>query len=86
MYFWIVRFETRTPSFRSSPRMRSAPQSSLSMAIRCMSSLVSISVRRAERTCDRDLALQKRRTPSRCQRSTVSGFTRSRASRHRGTK
>ena len=32
-YFWMVRLHTRMPSFRSSPRIRSAPHSRLFMAI-----------------------------------------------------
>jgi hypothetical protein len=34
MCLWIVRFETRIPSLSSSPRMRSAPQSRFSAAMR----------------------------------------------------
>jgi hypothetical protein len=41
MYFWTVRFETRMPSFSSSPRTRSAPHGLFSRAIRRMSSMVS---------------------------------------------
>jgi len=41
IYFWIVRLQTRRPSFRSSPRMRSAPQSRLSLAICLIKAMVS---------------------------------------------
>jgi hypothetical protein len=41
MYFWMVRLQTRRPSFSSSPRMRSAPQSRLSAAIRLIKAMVS---------------------------------------------
>ena len=41
MYFWIVRLLTRIPSFISSPRMRSAPQSTLLAAIAWRSSTTS---------------------------------------------
>ena len=41
MYFWMVRLHTGMPSFNSSPRMRSAPQSRLSFAICLIKAIVS---------------------------------------------
>ena len=74
-YFWIVRLLTRMPSFRSSPRIRSAPQSALALAMVRISSTTSapspldLCVRRERRR-------QKRVNRSRCQRRIVSGWTR----------
>ena len=76
---WIVRFATRMPSFRSSPRIRSAPQRTFSAAMRWMSAMTSKSTREVRLLELFDFQHQKSRNPSRCQRSTVSGFTSRRA-------
>jgi hypothetical protein len=44
MCFCTVRFETRMPTFKSSPRIRSAPHNRLSAAMRWMSSIVSLDI------------------------------------------
>lgn len=82
-YFWTVRFDTRMPSFSSSPRMRSAPQSLFSRAIRWMSSRVSLDSADLRVLLALDFRFHNRRKPSRCQRMIVSGLTSSKASLHR---
>jgi hypothetical protein len=84
MYLWIVRLATWMPSFNSSPRMRSAPQSRFSKAMRRMSWMVA-GTRRGPGRRQLDRQHQKSRNPCRCHLSTVSGLTSSTASRHRGT-
>jgi len=71
------------PSFRSSPRIRSAPQSRFSLAMRSMSSIVSLANGDLRTLPDLDLRLQSSRNPSRCHRRIVSGFTRRTVSRQR---
>ena len=73
------------PSLSSSPRTRSAPQSRFSAAMRRISSTRSGDTRGVDGIVDRDFQRQSKRNPSRCQRSTVSGFTSSSASRHLGS-
>jgi len=79
MYLRTVRGETRTPSFSSnSSGIRSSPQSGLSVARRW------ISWRSSSEIGGRpglDVTRQNRRQPARCQRSSVSGRTTTRASR-----
>ena len=80
MYFWMVRLLTLIPSLSSSPRMRSAPHSRPRAAmsrIRLMVSGGSGDVFRG-----RDRRRQNWRKPARCQRRTVSGWTRTIARRH----
>ena len=79
-YFAAVAWETCTPSFRSSPWIRGAPHSGLSYAI------FRISARASEETrgrpvCRRLFHVQNSRNPVRCQATTVSGFTMTRAVR-----
>jgi len=65
MYLWIVRLHTRISSFSNSPRMRSAPQSRLFLAI----SLINAIVSRESFGCLEsafDLRFQNRRKSSRC--------------------
>ena len=50
MYRWTVRFATRMPSFKSSPRIRSAPQRRFSIAMRWMRAMTSRSHARLART------------------------------------
>jgi hypothetical protein len=71
------------PSFNSSPRMRSVPQSRLSREIWAMSSLTSAG-RRGRPILPWDLQVQYSRQPLRCQRSTVSGLTINRCRREAG--
>ena len=78
MYFWMVRLHTRMSSFSNSPRMRSAPHSRLSQAIRLISSTVSVGSF-GLREAGLDFLLQNGRKPALCQRSKVSGCTTNRA-------
>ena len=74
IYFWMVRLLTRISSLRSSPRMRSAPQSRLLAAISLINVIVSCeSLGLLERAFD--LCFQNTRKSSRCQRRSVSGCT-----------
>jgi len=75
MYFWIVRLQTRMPSFNNSPRILSAPQSRFSFAISLINAIVSAATLGL---CEEafDLRFQYRRKSSRCHRSRVSGWTR----------
>ena len=66
---------TRSPSFSSSPRMRSAPQVRFSLAICLMSATTSSAKGGLPGRRDLDLRLHTQRNKSRCQRSTVSGCT-----------
>ncbi len=76
MYRWTVRFATRMPSFRSSPRMRSAPQSRFSSAILRINAIVETQTRgSAGRRRRQECHFQKSLNPSRCQRTRVSGRT-----------
>ncbi len=84
IYRWTVRFATRMPSFKSSPRMRSAPQRRFSIAMRRMGAMTSGAMRGSRKPSERDLFRRGTRNPARCQRRTVSGLTRSRARLHRG--
>ena len=81
-YRETVRSEMTIPSFSNSPWTRGAPQRQFSWAIRRIRSRLSPSMRGLPRR--RGRRRQHRRTPSRCQRSTVAGCTRTSASRHRG--
>jgi hypothetical protein len=65
--------------------IRSAPQSRFSLDIRSMSSMVSLANGDLRTVPDLDFRLQRSRKPSRCQRTTVSGFTRRTASHQRRT-
>src|SRR5215475_9782930 len=82
MYFWIVRLLTLIPSLSSSPRMRSAPHSRPRAAMSRISWIVSRG--RGDVLRGRDRRRQNRRKPVRCQRRTVSGWTRTIARRHDG--
>ncbi len=82
-YLATVRSELSKPSFCSSPWILGGPQSEFSAARRRMR------VRNSGLTfgrppCGRDRQLQCRRKPSRCQPTTVSGFTITRTSDHLG--
>jgi len=57
-YFCTLRFARRLPSFKSSPRMRSAPHRGLSLAIERMTAVVSLAMRAG-------VALRHRATTSR---------------------
>ncbi len=76
----LVRLATRRPSFWRSPRIRSAPQSGFSSAMRRMRATVSAGGG-GRPGPGRDLRHQSARKPARCQRSSVSGRTTSRAGR-----
>jgi hypothetical protein len=67
MSFWMVRLQTRRPSFSSSPRMRSAPQSRLSVAIRLIKAMVSAATLGWWEEAF-DLRFQYTRKSSRCHR------------------
>jgi hypothetical protein len=67
MYFWMVRLHTRMPSFNSSPRIRSAPQSRFSLAICLIKAIVSAATFGLWEEVF-DLRFQNRRKSSRCQR------------------
>jgi len=71
----MVRLLTRISSLRSSPLMRSAPQSRLFAALSWIKVMVSHESRGLlERAFD--LCLQNKRKSSRCQPRSVSGWTR----------
>ena len=63
----MVRLQTRMPSLRSSPRIRSAPQSRLSLAISCIKATVSAEIFGVGEVA-LDLYFQKSLKPWRCQR------------------
>jgi hypothetical protein len=79
-YRWTEALLTATPSFCSSPRIRSAPHRGLSRAIIAIRSRTS-AVTRGRPTGARDRQRQNSRQPRRCQRTTVSGVTTSRCRR-----
>ena len=81
-YRETVRSEMAIPSFSNSPWIRGAPQRQFSAAIRRIRSRQGESMRGLPGR--RERRRQHRRTPSRCQRSTVAGWTSTSASRHRG--
>ena len=82
-YLATVRSETSKPSFRSSPWIFGAPQSAFSAAMRRMRIRTSsLTLGRPPR--GRDRQRQYRRKPARCHPTTVSGFTITRTSDHRG--
>src|SRR5713226_2130941 len=82
-YLATVRSETSKPSFRSSPWIFGAPQSEFSAAMRRMRVRISsLTFGRPPR--GRDRQRQYRRKPARCHPITVSGFTMTRTSDHRG--
>ena len=74
MYFWIVRLHTQIPSLSNSPRMRSAPQSRLLLAISLINAIVSGEIFDCLASAF-DLCFQNKRKSSRCHRSKVSGCT-----------
>jgi hypothetical protein len=79
--FWRVLLATGWPNFNSSPRMRSVPHRLLSLAMRRMSATFSLA--RAGRPIGivtLDLPRYTHPNNSRCQRSSVSGFTMSKVS------
>jgi hypothetical protein len=81
MYRLTVRGDTRMPSFtRSSAAIRSSPHLRFAVAI------VAISARRSAgiggRPAGRDFQRQNSRKPCRCQRISVSGFTKVSKRRH----
>jgi len=80
-YFWMVRLHTRMPSFRSSPRIRSAPHSRCSVAICLIKAMVSEATLGLQAGA-LDLRFQYRRKSSRCHLSRVSGCTITRACCH----
>src|SRR5258708_24018767 len=70
MYFWIVRLQTRMPSLSNSPRIRSAPQSRLVLAISLINATVSAEIfGLAEAALD--LYFQYSLNPWRCHRRSV---------------
>jgi hypothetical protein len=73
-----VRLETRIPILRSSPRIRSAPQRGLRVAISRMRPACRLGLRPLGRERQR----QKRRKPAWCHRSTVADWTWATAVRH----
>ena len=81
-YRETVRSEMAIPSFSNSPWIRGAPQRQFSAAIRRIRSRQDASMRGLPGR--RERRRQHRRTPSRCQRSTVAGWISTSASRHRG--
>ena len=81
-YRETVRSEMAIPSFSNSPWIRGAPQRQFSAAIRRIRSRQGESMRGLPGR--RERRRQHRRTPSRCQRSTVAGWISTSASRHRG--
>ena len=70
----MVRLQTRIPNLSNSPRIRSAPQSRLSLAICLIKATVSWDIL-GVREAARDLYFQKSLKPWRCQRNSVSGWT-----------
>jgi hypothetical protein len=81
-YRETVRSEMAMPSFSNSPWIRGAPQRQFSAARRRIRSRHVDSIR--GRPGRRERWRQHRRNPSRCQRSTVAGWTSTSACRHRG--
>jgi len=75
--------ETVTPSLRHSPTIRTYPQRGFSLASRTTSSTTSSGRQRRSRRPARGY-VQRRRTSSRCQRSSVDGVTRKIPQRSRG--
>jgi hypothetical protein len=80
-YRETVRSEMAMPSFSSSPWIRGAPQRQCSAAARRIRSRHGESIH--GRPGRRERRRQHRRSPSRCQRSTVAGWTSTNASLHR---
>jgi len=79
-YFWMVDVATRMSSFRSSPRMRAAPQVRLAVAIARISAIASGAMGgRCAGAVAPDFQHQHWRKSWRCHRSRVSGWTMSRA-------
>ena len=81
-YRETVRSEIAMPSFSNSPWIRGAPQRQFSAAMRRIRSRQGESMRGLPGR--RERRRHHRRTPSRCQRSTVAGWISTSASRHRG--
>ena len=75
MYLDTVACEISMPSLRSSPWNRGAPQSGFSRLMRRMRSRTSRPTVGRPPLRRRDVQVQKRRKPLRCQPTTVSGFT-----------
>ena len=84
MYFCTVRLLTLMPSFKSSPRIRSAPHNRFLATISRIKVMVSSATRRSTFPA-RDRRRQNARNPSRCHRRRVSGCTMARARRHVGS-
>ena len=78
MYFWTVRLHTRRPSFNNSPRILSAPQSRLFIAISRIKAIVSSAIL-GLREAAFDFRFQYKRKSSRCHLRSVSGCTIKRA-------
>jgi hypothetical protein len=81
-YRETVRSDMAIPSFDNSPWIRGAPQRQFSAAIRRIRSRQGESMRGLPGR--RERRRQHRRRPSRCQCSTVAGWSSTSASRHRG--
>jgi hypothetical protein len=74
MYFWMALSLTRSPSFSSSPRMRSAPQVRFSWAIRLIKATISSASGGLPRfPLDLDLRFHTHANSARCHLNTVSG-------------
>jgi hypothetical protein len=67
IYFWMVRLHTRISSLRNSPRMRSAPQSRLFIAMSLINAMVSVDSFGCLESAF-DLCFQNQRKNSRCER------------------
>jgi hypothetical protein len=80
-YLETVRSEMSMPSFSNSPGIRGAPHRQFSAAMRQIKSRDDESIRGRP---GRPRWRKHRRTPSRYQRSTVAGWTKTSASLHRG--
>jgi len=74
----MVRKPPRMPSLSNSPRMRSAPHSRLSLAISLINAMVSAEILGLAEVA-LDLYFHKSLKPWRCQRRSVSGWTRNSA-------
>ena len=76
-----VRSETSIPSLRNSPWIRGAPHSGFADAILSMSARIAATVLGRPDCFCRDRSVQRRRSHWRCQRTTVSACTMSKAPR-----
>jgi len=84
MYLAAVACEILIPSLSSSPWIRGAPQSGLSLLIFRISSRTSFEVFGLPAQCRLFFQVQNRRKPLRCHAITVSGLTMTRAERQAG--